>query len=57
MEKWRNIRQSLIPRTLIESLALGLSVSVRTTISLVVFCEYFNTLELNVFVSKTLSIR
>ena len=50
MEKWRNIRQSLIPRTLIESLALGLSVSVRTTISLVVFCEYFNTLELKVCV-------
>ena len=57
MEKWRNICRCLIPLTLFESLALDLSVAVSTTINLVVFCEYFNTLELNVFVSKTLSIR
>ena len=41
MAKWRNIRQSLIPLTLIESLALDLSVVVSTTIKLVVLFQHF----------------
>ena len=54
MEKWRNIRQSLIPLTLIESLALGLIVTVSPTINLVVLFQHFR-IE-GVCMSETLSI-
>ena len=40
MAKWRNIRQSLIPLTLIECLALELSVAVSITINLIVLFQH-----------------
>ena len=54
MEKWRNIHQSLILLTLIESLALDLSVAVNTTINLVVLFQH-SRIEC-VCVTETLSI-
>ena len=56
MEKWRNIHQSLILLTLIESLALDLSVAVNTTINLIVLFQHFRIEYVCVCVCETLSI-